>query len=396
LLQVRIMNAVRVMFASRFRSFGLFGLLSVLGCSGVGDGETFADGEEGDDLRAVSIGEQAVAGEPASAGAVIDADHALIRYMGRVAHGTKKAELQWPGTTIRAGFKGTSIKVRMSDASYGGASEYWAILDGDDAHPIAVKVEDGKSEYTIKTGLPDRNHQIKLVRLNGGWNAITTFRGFVLDPGKTLVPIPPAPTRRIEFFGDSITEASYLPDDEPHDTNNYISYAHVLARRLGADYSAIAQGGLGLIKGFALPRTLPNMYDRVLPGKPGVKWDFTTWQADVAFINIMQNDKWTLGGSTTAAEIKQTYKKLVTDIRAKYPNAHIFCLLGPMDASQVSANNPYPGYVTSTVADLNAAGDTKIYAHIFPYLGRSGHPSRADHAAMAAALEPLVRAKTGW
>jgi hypothetical protein len=335
--------------------------------------------------------------EDASPSGFVAADHPLIRYMGRVdRRDPKKVALQWPGTTITARFEGTSIKVRMDDGTFGAWSTYWAILDGDDAKPVALTMEAGKTEYEVKAGLADGVHTIQLVRLEGGWNRITTFRGFVLDPGKRLLELPAAPTRKMEFFGDSITEASYLPEGEPHETNNYISWAYVLARRLGASYSAIAQGGLGLIKGFALPRTLPNMVERLLPGKPADKWDFAQWQADVVFVNIMQNDKWTLGGSMTGDEIKAVYAKQITDLRAKYPSAHIFCLLGPMDASEARADNPYPAYVKDTVAALNAAGDKKIYAHILPFIGGKGHPSRAQHAAVAAELEPLVRAKTGW
>jgi len=49
---------------------------------------------------------------------------------------------------------------------------------------------------------------------------------------------------------------------------------------------SVCKSGLGLVKGFTLPQTLPGMYDRTEPMRDDKKWDFTKWIPQVVVVNI--------------------------------------------------------------------------------------------------------------
>ncbi len=40
------------------------------------------------------------------------------------------------------------------------------------------------------------------------------------------------------------------------------------------------------------PEIMPEIYDRLNPGDPDSKWDFTLFTPDVVVINLFQNDSW--------------------------------------------------------------------------------------------------------
>lgn len=111
------------------------------------------------------------------------------------------------------------------------------------------------------------------------------------------------------------------------------------------------------------------------------------YQATAVVINLGTND---LGHGVSNAQFQAAYTTFLGNIRAKYPNAHVFVM------------ETFKGwYVTQTKAAVNArhsAGDAKIY-----YVGTTGwlsssdfadgtHPTAAGHTKIADQLAPIIAA----
>jgi lysophospholipase L1-like esterase len=252
----------------------------------------------------------------------------------------------------------------------------------DEARTIHV---DSRTDYLLADDLPEGEHVLELVRISGSWDGTIDFGGLLLDNPELCEP-PPRPGRRIEFYGDSITEGSRMPDQPT--TNAFLGYAVQTARLLDAEPSLIAQGGLGLVRGFVTPRTLPSLADRVLPGDSKSKWDFTQWQPHVVVVNIGQNDKWTWG-KREPEEWIAAYVDFLKVTRDRYPEAFLVAALGSMDASE--EGNPWPNYLEEAVSRHQAASsDQRITTHLFPFINEKRHPNAEEAKQMAESLASLL------
>ncbi len=321
-------------------------------------------------------------------GIQITADDPHLQFTGRTWRpAAGMVELGWPGVTMKARFSGTSLRIRMNQG-WGPPPKALAILDGK-ADTAALIYVDNRTDYLIADKLAPGEHALELVRLGGGWQGAIEFRGLVLDAGGALLPPPPRPARRIEFYGDSITEGSYMEDQEV--CNAYRAYAMTTARLLEAEAHLLAKGGLGMVRGYALPQTLPGIYDRAVPMRGDAKWDFQSWTPQVVVLNIFQNDKWTQG-QVPAEEFIAAYSKFLGTLRGHYPRATLVAALGSMDA--VAPGSAWPDYVRQAVERHRiATGDKRVGTFFFPFLGRRAHPNTREAAAMAEALAAHLRAQ---
>jgi hypothetical protein len=84
--------------------------------------------------------------------------------------------------------------------------------------------------------LLDTIHTISIIKRHSPW-AGQTFKGFVLDEGKSLSAPSARSDRRIEFYGDSMTQGAQVdvpgtgPDlNESIYDNNYNSYAMMVCQ----------------------------------------------------------------------------------------------------------------------------------------------------------------------
>ena len=342
---------------------------------------------------------------PACAGTPVAPNHAHLQYTGRIDTSDPRAPvLSWPGTAITGNFSGTSLAIVLDDQH--GKNFYNVFLDGDTTRPIILQLDKGKKSYLVANGLATGQHSFLLTKRTEGEEGATVFLGLALDDKATLLPPPPRPTRRIEFFGDSITSGmgNEAPDDgEDHhgkDKNNYRSYAAIAARQLGAEAHFTSQGGIGIMISW-FPFTMPDFYDQLSAvGDNDSRWDFSRWTPDVVVVNLMQNDSWLIGRDhklqpePNDAQRIAAYQAFVERVRSLYPNAYIVCALGSMDATR--AGSPWPGYVETAVGTLRAKGDRRIDTLFFPYTGYGKHPRVAQHQANADRLSAFVRQKMGW
>jgi lysophospholipase L1-like esterase len=222
--------------------------------------------------------------------------------------------------------------------------------------------------------------------------------------GGTLLAPPPAPDRRIEVIGDSITcgygnegtnPCAFTPDTEDH----YRTYAAIAARNLQAELYTVAWSGKGVIHNYGDDKDepFPSLYDRALATDASSSWDFSRFQPHVVVINLGTND-FSTDGDPDEPTFSNAYRTFLRHVREKYPNAQILCLaptsLGGDDLTRART------YIESVVSGLRTGGDTKIEAHALQYtetgVGCDSHPSLQTHAAMGQALTTKLRSLLGW
>jgi lysophospholipase L1-like esterase len=325
-----------------------------------------------------------------------------VRFVGRVdGCDPTGVRMAWSGTGFVGKFKGTGIRVELSDSP----NQYTILIDGD-LQPV-LKTTKGRNTYALATGLSHQEHTVEFYRRTEASQGVT----LVLDVepeqgdagvGELLTP-PAANARRIEVIGDSITcgygdegtACQFSPDTE----NNYLAYGSILARSLDAELSTVAWSGKGVYSNYGGNRVepLPALYDQTIPSDYKHPWPFL-WQPNLVVINLGTND---YSGNTdpTDTQFETAYQSFLEHIRGKYPDAYILCTNGPMlppdDLGKMREN------AIAAVTARQAAGDTnlKYYDMKTPNaepVGCDYHPNLATQAAMAAELATEIEADLGW
>lgn len=336
--------------------------------------------------------------------AAIEADHPHLQYTGRIDFTDPKAPmLTWPGTSVTAVFTGTAVAAKLDDQD--GKNYYSAFIDEAWDEPIVLSLKAGEHVYPIASDLADGEHRLTLFKRTEGGEGATYFKGLLLERGKQLAPPPARPTRRIAFFGDSITsgmgnEAPHDGDDDDlADKNHFLSYAAITARALNAEHHTVSQSGIGIMVSW-FDFTMPQFYTQVnAVGNNNSQWDFSQWTPDVVVINLFQNDSWLVEKRLTPVPTEtqriQAYVDFVTSIRRHYPNAFIVCTLGSMDATK--AGSPWPGYISAAVERLRTEKkDQRIDTLFFPFKDFYKHPRVQHHQENALLLTQFIRTKMGW
>jgi lysophospholipase L1-like esterase len=330
-------------------------------------------------------------------GAGQDAGLPLVHFLGRFdfGDGGQGPRADWSGSAWVTRFRGTGIRVALT----GGANQFAALVD--DGQPTVVKFAGDAGVVTVASGLSDAEHTLALSRRTEASFGPVRFDGFTVTGG-ALVPSPPPFTRKLEFVGDSITcgygnegavaTCAFSPNTE----NEYLAYGALTARALDAEHRVVAWSGLGMVRNYADragPR-IPELYGRTLATDAASLWDTSRWVPDVVVINLGTNDFST--GVNPGQPFADAYLQFVTRLRGLYPQAHIFCAVGPMDN-----DSTLRGYVTGVVTARAQAGDDRVHFIEFPPQGALGygcdsHPNVATHALMATAMTSAIRAALGW
>jgi hypothetical protein len=342
----------------------------------------------------------------ALAGTVIPPGHKHLQYTGRIDFSAPSApKLSWPASAIAGNFTGSSLAVEFDDEL--GKNYFNVFIDGEDGAPYVIEAGKGLKRYLVAQGLGPGAHSFLITKRTEGEEGATIFRGLELADGAVLLPPPPRPARRIEFFGDSVTSGSgnEAPmngrDDLARDKNSYQTYASIAARQLGAEMHMTSQSGIGLMISW-FPFTMPDFYDQLSAvGNNDSRWDFSRWTPDVVVINLFQNDSWLIGRDHRlqpepdgAARVR-AYKTFVKRIRQLYPKARIVCTLGSMDATR--AGSPWPGYVQAAVDQIRREDrDERLDTLFFEYTGYGQHPRVRQHQENAAKLAAFIRERMGW
>jgi lysophospholipase L1-like esterase len=306
----------------------------------------------------------------------------------------------WSGSYVVARFKGTGVSVRMKDE---GKNLFQVVVDGEVKKVLRTDKAKGEAVYPLALGLSDGVHEVSLHRRTEAKVGEAVVYGF--EPiGGTILPPPPAPERRIELIGDSITtgygnegpsaKCGYVNSDQ----NEYLTYGAITARNLHADHTTIAWSGKTL-------HEMKEYFDKSLPQRSdGPLWDFTRYQPQVVVVNVGTNNFALVDPGE--ARFVRLYHELIQVVRAAYPKAFIVCALGSM------LTNVYPEgrnnltqarkYMKVAVAKLKEAGDTNLDFLEFAEqnhadgLGCGFHPSLKTHEHMSEKLTAFIKERMGW
>ncbi|WP_437586401.1 SGNH/GDSL hydrolase family protein [Sorangium sp. So ce1000] len=340
-----------------------------------------------------------------------------IRFVGRFD--TTQAEgprFSWAGSEIVTRFSGTSISVRFNDVSTPAQSNFFqVVIDGESKG--VLKVNNQEKLYKVAEGLPDGEHDLVLHRRTEPLVGVSQFLEFVPEQGEELLPVPAAPERRIEVIGDSIS-AGYGVDGAnatcpfTSDTeNNYLAYSSLTGRLLGAETTIVAWSGRGVYRNYNgdAADTMPKMYGRTIADEPTPAWDFSSSVPQVVVINLGTNDF--SPGVPADAQFRgpftEAYAGLVETVRTHYPEAFIFCTIGPMLSDSypegAEALTRARAYIGQVVEDRNDGGDDRVRLLEFPPqdgeangLGCDYHPSVKTNALMAKQLADAIREELDW
>lgn len=322
------------------------------------------------------------------------------RLIGRFDRSNASAPVcAWSGAAIAVRFKATSIGVTLTESG----SNYFEVVIDDQRHSV-LATQAGQKKYVLATGLSDAPHDLLLYRRTEASFGETTFNGFDLAPSAYL-PSAPAPTRRIEVIGDSIS-AGYGNEGalpcvfEGKTENQYLSYEALAARALKAELYTAAWSGIGMLRNYGgeTVGTMPERYFRTLPNRTNSRWDFSSFVPDAVVINLGTND---FAKGDPAPAFQTAYTKFVTDLRGLYPAARLFLGVGPLllATDYVKATS----YLRGVIATRAAAGDANLRLLEFGSqdqqadgVGCDYHPSLKTHQKMADKMVVALKAELGW
>jgi lysophospholipase L1-like esterase len=315
-----------------------------------------------------------------------------LRIVGRTVPSGAGTRFGWPGVALHARFKGTRASVQLNDGNAQNAFE--VVLD--DQPPKKFRTTSGQTSYPLGTDLPDGEHRVTVWRSTEAFDTGNTELlgiGEFGEGGALLAP-PPAPERRIEVIGDSISVGAGLEGGPANcaanksSTDNYYAYGSVAARELDADIVTIAYSGIGVYRSYGGgDPTMPQRYDRALPTADGV-WDFAKYQPHVVVITLGTND---FGSGNPGQPYVDAYVSFAKHVRSKYPAAYF--VLAAMYGNQ-------EGPIGNVVNALKSSGDSKVELFTFSAVqnnkGCAQHPDKSAQQAMGELLAARIKIIMNW
>ncbi|HHH76659.1 MAG TPA: hypothetical protein ENL03_06515, partial [Phycisphaerae bacterium] len=128
--------------------------------------------------------------------------HQNIRYTGRWNFDNPSVPwVAWQGSSIMVKFKGTGISIEMGGTV---TDQYRVIIDGKPEKSRRY-FSSNRNTYALAKDLADDIHTMEIMKET--FKGKTLFYGLEVT-GDGLLPLPPRPALRIEFFGDSNMDGS--------------------------------------------------------------------------------------------------------------------------------------------------------------------------------------------
>lgn len=329
-----------------------------------------------------------------------------LQYMGRIDDSCADAPVfVYPCTNVRIRFRGTAIGFEITNLHGYYENSVGILLDGEERK--IVLPESGKMTFLAAENLPDTEHELMLYKRMDTCHYFV-FHGFQLPENAEVLPLPPKPCRRMEFYGDSVTagEVCELEDycakpDPPHNgqySNSYYSYAWCTARRLHAQIHDVAQGGVALLPGtgyFCAPDLvgMEQLCDKIQCNPqlgPVRHWNFAWYTPHVVVVAIGQNDNHPVDimepglDNPQAAHWMAHYEGFIRRLRSLYPAATIILA--------TTILNHHPNWDAAIDAVWRELRDERIHHFLYSNngCGTPGHIRRSEAEKMAAELSAYI------
>ncbi|MBR7078131.1 MAG: hypothetical protein IKI41_05235 [Clostridia bacterium] len=205
----------------------------------------------------------------------------------------------------------------------------------------------------------------------------------------------------IEVIGDSITTGygNLWPDNADGEKsanvagNEYVdgtkSYAVLAAKAVGADYSIVAQQGIGIVIGWQPHIMLDTYTETCYQCNRHEEWTFPR-KADVVVINLGTNDiHFCNSGACKISKLEKGVRDFLKLVREKNPDAKILWAYGMMDTS-------FFPYIEAAVEELGGAEKGFYTLKLSPNgAGGNGHPNLKAHEDNAVTLANKLRELLG-
>jgi len=301
-----------------------------------------------------------------------------IAFVGRWDKSNASAYVpNWAGAYVRAGFTGTTVKLRQRNT----IDLYYSIDGGAFAY---IQNVSGTVNLT-PTALRSGNHTLVVsYRVVGGsYNGDAVFQGLILDSGARTLAAQVSP-RLIEFVGDSITLGS------TSSKTALTAYGWLTGEQLGVEHTQLGYGGGCLVATSDGCASVASRFLKTGYSESSANWDFSRYQANAVVINLGTNDR---SHGVTGPDFQNGYVNFLSTVRSKYPNAAILAL--------ETFSNRYSAETQAAVTARNNAGDRNVYfvdtTGWLPSDGLSDsvHPNDKGHQAIATRLAPIVSARIG-
>ena len=314
-----------------------------------------------------------------------------LHFIGRFDRSDPRAPVfEWSGSAIWTRFAGTRISVQLG----GSANDFELEIDGV-RQPVLVH-PGGDRTYVLASGLPARQHDLKLTRRTEAFFSTSVFRGFT---GARLVGTR-RPARHIEVIGDSITCGYGVTGAGPgcsfsHDTEAETrAWAARTADQLGATHHAICWSGIGASRNFndEPGMLMPQRYPLILPNENTGAWDFSV-RPQAVVINLGTND-FSVGVDPGARYVTAMIA-FVAQVRGHYPAVPIVLTTSPMLGG--SQHTTQRGYLeTVAQSDANTTVLDLPEQQASDGFGCDFHPSEVTAQKMADRLKARLRDLLSW
>lgn len=319
----------------------------------------------------------------------ISPNDSRINLIGRCAVGEDNSVSVGYGLTeLNFNVKASGVKCLISTDNGKTQAPYFAVyINGKLTQKF--EVTQGQNWYTIASGISASEiTNIRLVKTNERWMSAKIEK---LSVSGEVVEPTPLKNKLIEVVGDSIS-AGYgvlTSDDNAADdvnTDATYSYAKILADKIGAQINLIANSGRGIYANSdgSTGGTMPELYDKLLPGIDDTAFDHSAVNPDIIIVNLGTNDSFAMSEHPEIKEenITAAAKEFINHLRKVHPNAYIVWTYGLMNSDLTSA-------FESAVSELSAA-DSRICFIPLPKLsefsdgfGKGWHPDVAANKGAA-------------
>ena len=327
----------------------------------------------------------------------IKADDPRIRVMGRSHVASDGSRLiGYPGVTLALNAQGAQLSVELASSS----GNSWVDISVDGGAARAVKLDSTTSNLELFNFPQSGQHRVEIVHRSENWHGQVAVKQFHLR-GETFLTPPPLPQRKLLVLGDSVTcgEAIDRAPGENKNTrwwNARESYGMLTAAALNAQVHLVCWGGRGLIRSWnnnSDEAQLPVFYQYALgDSNPAMTWDHRDYQPDLIISAIGTNDF--SPGIPERNTYVNAYVAFIQQLRANHPQAQIVLTEGAILQGEKKA-----ALTSYIAASLQVLGDKQVHylaSNHYPGDAQDAHPTREQHAAMAADLIPALQALMHW
>lgn len=341
---------------------------------------------------------------------VLNASDTYVKPMGRSVYDGSVRWMSMSGSGIEFDCEGVSADIQLIDERAGSTPS-------NHRPRVAVYVN---GYLVFDQSLSNRETHVEIDLKSCGGRAVvrvvklseSMYSYFGIGTITVVGKRPAVPTSqkqlKLEFIGDSITCGFGIDETDSSkrfstQTENFSkTYAYLTALAFDAEYSAVGYSGYGVYSGYTsgarnTSDVIFGRYENAIDNKSftspyaSSQWGFDSYRPNLVVINLGTNDASYCGSQASRAGFVEEYKRLLSLVREKNPDAFILCILGDMN------NSMYP-YIEQAISEFKLeTGETKIDNTTIDFnMGQtdiviSGHPGALANKSAAEDLIVKIR-----